>query len=384
MSKKQSGWSPEVASVRGIMACLVAYCLHWQLLMQANPSTGISWLDRILSGLATFTIYGSDIFFLFSGYLTEKAHGLQMTLGEIPFRGYMGKKIRKIYPLMIVTAIVAFSLQHIGVSLTGSYLIHADGGELRNSVPALIVSLLGLQGGIFSEADYMSVNGPAWFITILLICGMLHWFLARICGRHRIRFAVYMGVMIAGGIMLEHAPGFPFLYATDARGYFSYFAGVLLFDGMHAVGELQSEIRSRRTAGCIYAASLICTLVTILTLYHNRWEAPHVLYLDSIVIWPLLAYYTVYGHLLRYILRFPPFVWLGKMSMPIFLCNYPTDAAIRLMDLYFGWNLDYTSPAVWWGHVTLSIGVAWVMNVLVNGLMHFFSRGKPNDSTTKI
>lgn len=122
----------------------------------------------------------------------------------------------------MASALVTWLLQKVGYAIYGVYILHSDGAGVRNSLKALLVSLLGLQTGWISDNDTLAVNGPSWFVSVFFVCYAIYYLLTRYVRGRLWQNVSYMGMMALGIFLMIHPLGLPLLYCTSGRGYFSF------------------------------------------------------------------------------------------------------------------------------------------------------------------
>lgn len=353
----------QITGMRGIVAALTAYLLHYNLLFGTGPDMG-SVIDPVLGTIAKYWFYASFPFFWLSGFLMFYAYEERIASGQLTFKRYMLPKIKKLYPIMIVTALLVFGLEWAGKFVFGYFPLHADGGELRYSPLSLLLSLLGLQSGFVSDGDAMAVNGPSWFTSILLVCYVIYYFIAAFVKKDRTRTAIYVAMLLLGVALLVRPLNLPLLYFCNGRGYFGFFFGVLT--AKYTLSDAKRPLaRSALNRGCL--AAIFILAVGVLALYFNL-PVNLEIWVDG-VLWVPALYLTIYGRVLCRFCSQKTIVWLGTIAMPIFLCDIPTKLLIRMTDLGLGLNLDYSRPWIWAGHIVLSLFVAWMFHLI-------FEKGK--------
>ncbi len=368
----------QIAGMRGIVASLTAYLLHYNLLFGTGADLG-EFFTPALGTIAKYWFYASYPFFWLSGFLMFYVYEKRLSAHELTFKRYMLPKVKKLFPIMIVTAVLVFVLEWAGKLVFGEFPLHADGGDLRYSPLSLFLSCVGLQCGFLSDGDAMAVNGPSWFTSVLLVCYVLYYLIATHVRRERVRNLIYGGMVVLGILLLLHPLEFPFLYFCNGRGYFGFFLGVLMAkitlpnagnlpaSKEQEAGSIPEEalpdkdaLSEKRVVGLI--VSVVVLAAGILALY---FELPvNVEVWVNGVIWVPALYLTIYGRVLRRFCSLKPVVWLGGMAMPIFLCDIPTKLVIRMADIGLGLSLDYSRPWVWLGHIALSLLVAWVFHLI--------------------
>ena len=341
----------EITGLRGIAACIIAYVFHYTILFQAMPQVN-SCQTFIMGELARYGAYMSEIFFVLSGMLMyEKYHNRLSEEDLVPF---FFSKMRKTFPLMICTACLTWILQRVGHWRFGYYILHADGGETRNSLKALLLSVTGLQTGWFSDNDVFAVNGPSWFISVWLVCQFIFFLITKYIKRDGLQNLGYGLMMVLGAVLMVTPFRLPLLYQCNGRGYFSFFAGIFLIQFFHILNE------RRRKVGCVISLAM---LLAALCYAKNREISIFVLYV-SVFLWPSLVFLCCNSSLLKKILSCKVMVILGSICMPIFLCNMFTDVLIRFVDLQLQLNIDYADPWVWVGHVIFSLLIAGVFHLI--------------------
>lgn len=348
----------QVTGIRGIMAFLIAYVLHWALLFGAVPEFDNLYIENLFGASGPLIFLSPNLFFLLSGYLIHKSNKERIENKKISWKNFIFPKVKKMYPMVIVTACLVFVMQNIGKIMYGQYFLHADGGEIRYSIFALLLSFVGMQSGYFSDNDTLSVNGPAWFISVLFLCYTIYFFSTSLPKNVYLKRIVYFVMVILGGVLIINAPNFPFLYSVNGRGYFSFFGGVLIRELVVYIDCIDSAILQKNINRSIYVFSLLSCAASFYLCCINTNDIPHEAFVLAVLFWPSLMYIVIHGYVLRHILSLNIFILLGKVSMPIFLCNFPTDILIRLVDVVFKLNLDYKNPWLWGGHVIISLLIA--------------------------
>ncbi|MCI8712042.1 MAG: acyltransferase [Ruminococcus sp.] len=329
--KKNSG----LIGLRGILVLMTALGFHYSMLygmVPAKSQVGV----RMFNLFYVFGLTAPNVFLIMSGYFMYHKYRQRIRDG-LGFKDYLAPRVKKIYPLMIFFHLYLFAVENIGKLQLGVYPLHADGGELRYSLKSLIVSILGIQSGLFAEADSMSVNGPSWFVTTLMLCYILYFLIVRFVKNKQLECAVYVMLGIIGVIFTFRPVHFPFLYECSARGLFFFFAGIIIHIAMDASSE-----NGRKKQICVAILLLIVMgILTVLVNYNDFtvWQ--------TYLTWPCMVYLIINSNTLQKALSFPPFVWVGNRSMSVFLGNLPILTTVSWLNLLYGWNLDYGNWTVW-------------------------------------
>ncbi len=140
--------------IRGVMAIaiILSHC-GWLRDYEQTKSFG------------NFVVYlwgGTTFFFMLSGYF------FQYTLKEEPFRKYILKKVLRIYPIHLLTLTCSVCLLY----LRGQFTI-------RKNCVKFFLNLFLLHAWVPNEDIYFSFNSVSWFLSCLLVCYVVAWFLSK-------------------------------------------------------------------------------------------------------------------------------------------------------------------------------------------------------------
>jgi peptidoglycan/LPS O-acetylase OafA/YrhL len=353
MEKKYTG----ITGLRGITACLIAYVFHYLLIFYVMPvksDLGIS----ILSKLGYILLNASDVFFVMSGFLLARKYENKPLEN---FGKYMSSKVKKIYPLMIFTAIVVFVAENVGLRIFGEYPLHDEGGHLRYSIQALILNVTGLQTGIFADGDTYATNGPSWFITVILICQILLYIILKNVKKEKHQNLIFVAFIVIGVITVFKTIHLPLLYSCVGRGYIGFFAGVLMRRAIAGIYEKKQKYQNYIKEGSAIIAALLAVLFLYLVLGEKGGGVTPLFYVRMIGFWVFMTYLVVYGFLANKFFGVKVFQWLGDRAMVVFLCNIPTDLGIVYADRLLGLNLNYEDTRIWILHIVISLIVVEVM-----------------------
>ena len=198
----------EITGLRGLSACAIAYIFHYTELFHTMPER-FPIQAAVMGFLARYGVCMSEIFFMLSGLLLYWSYQKRLSEGELRLGSFILPKMKKIYPMMMASALVTWLLQKVGYAIYGVYILHPDGAGVRNSLKALLVSLLGLQTGWISDNDTLAVNGPSWFVSVFFVCYAIYYLLTRYVRGRLWQNVSYMGMMALGIFLMIHPLGLP-------------------------------------------------------------------------------------------------------------------------------------------------------------------------------
>lgn len=157
--------------IRGLMALciLLSHCGYLINYLQTERLTDFLFG---LWGAVTF-------FFICSGYFME------LTKREEPFSVFIVRKLRKIYPLHILTLLVSVCMLFFQEKLV-----------FEEDIVRFGVNLFLLQAWVPNQTYYFSFNAVSWFLSSLLGCYIIGWFLLRK------KISLYCFLMLGYGLQI--------------------------------------------------------------------------------------------------------------------------------------------------------------------------------------
>ena len=165
--------------------------------------------------------YVVELFFIISGYFALHMTKEISKNGGVSFSGFYWKRIKRLLPLLAITAVVDQAVRLGFELLLGEP--YGDGLSLWGTV----LSATGLQsGGAFLP---QGINNPTWYVSVLLICYAVLYLLTWLSDKLGIaKQWLYVGMILLGASALTYSFNLPFLNFYSARGYTAFFTGVCL------------------------------------------------------------------------------------------------------------------------------------------------------------
>ena len=207
--------------IRGILAITIA-------LVHTAPY--FSFVYQKYLGLPLFYsyIWANAFFYFGAGFLSAHSSRRRIHDGNQTLPGYILKKLDKLYPPLLISTLM--------VILFGVIDEGAGYFELYKALRSLTVLNWGWVDCV------VPYNYPLWFISIILLCYTLYFFIARL-NDDRYLAAVF-AMFLLGFYILNNDFSIPFLFTRSGIGYFFFFAGVMLY-------ELLKDISDRKTVNMI-------------------------------------------------------------------------------------------------------------------------------------
>lgn len=281
-----------------------------------------------------------ELFFIISGYLMYRYSDV-IFRGEITLSSWVYKRAKRLLPLVAVSAVVYEAILFVYWVRTGTFF--ASLGKLSGW--DVIITGLGLQaGGVFSNAG---INNPTWYISVLLICYVVFYLITRFAKITKCRPCyLYIAMVIFGlGIIKTGIDG-PFMNAYAARGYRSFFYGLLVAQFVQCCGITRKEMLS---CGLITASILAVFAVKHAILGHG---------LDNVLCYVLYPCIIILLESEPAKKLFHPF-WgtCGQISFNVYIWHLTVCLAVALACNLANIQPDYNSIGVMYAVVALTVFV---------------------------
>lgn len=337
--------------IRIFVAVILACLYHYIVVFGTSPFR----FKDIEIILGEFSYIGVEMFFLISGFVIYGAYAEKISSGYVSFGAYLKGRIRRIYPMMILSVVFMAAAQWINYYLYNSYAI-MDYYDGRNTLKAFILSALGLNSGWICDHDRLSINGVTWYISILMICYCIFFGINKITKSNKmLNFIGFSLMIVMGMVLLTHPLGVPLLYTSNARGYFDFFLGCL-------IALIYKDLLTDKSRPWLLGFALVVILAYIGFYLRNGFNN----YACSLLLnTGLFVLMTNIEILERW--SDNSFVkYLGKISFPIYLWNLPVFAVIKLFINIRQVQLDYSSIITWLVFAIANIFVAIIVQFLLD------------------
>ena len=236
---------------------------------------------------------GVAFFFLLSGFVLSRGYGQRLRQGSFSYGQFMRRRLLKIYPLhlLCLVAVLLVSRQSLGL-------------------PVLLNALL-LQCWVPSMDFYFSCNAVSWFLSCMLFCYAV-FPLAFRQASPRLTAVVLLGAL-AVYLLVPYDRVNSILYVNPLVRFVDFYLGILLYR------YLEEKPQTRLPAWV--EPLLVIVLVLLLMAYPFADEKLRNAPLYWLVLLPLIAVFAKAQGPLSRLLCCKPLLWLGTLSMPIFLIH---------------------------------------------------------------
>lgn len=283
-------------------------------------------LEKILAYIVTFAIeIGGRFpicFFALSGLLIFRGYKRKIASKSITFEEYLSKRVFRLFPTMFMSIILMSIGQWIWF-----YTYREWWTGRNNDLWHTFISLSGVSVGTFSNT-MDTVNGPIWYISVLIICYILFWIITKLEQKYVCGVKVYFLPILVGIAILDYEINLPFLTYTCGIGYVGFFVGVLLAYLME--NSLFIKYLKRFSIG------FICFLVLSTFLYRSDIFAlmgGDYLWLVFIAFPSVIVWFDKlsFGRVINVI-----FDYLGRLNFPMYLFQLPIFLLTDLVKQKYG------------------------------------------------
>lgn len=300
-----------------ILATIIIVFHHFQ------QTTGITYEGTVNFYYGKFYFgYVVELFFILSGFFMLRY--IKKIQSGLSFQEFYLKRAFRLLPLVACSAIVYEVLLEVY-----HFLYRTSWFDVEVTLFGVLTTSLGIQSGwAFSNP---SVNNPVWYISVLLLCYAVFYLLTRFHGKIPVVY-LYLAMIFLGCGICTYGINLPFLNASSARGYYSFFTGVLL-----ALALDHWKITAKGVCLCLFNIVLIVGLIIVKYAYVERdlvFLLTFVLYPSIIVVFQTDFVKKLFSH---------PFwgLW-GKISYDVFIWHNPMYLAMYIVMKLFSWEIDFT------------------------------------------
>lgn len=262
--------------------------------------------------------YMVELFFMVSGFIAFS--GIGKIEDGLSFNKYFSGRFLRLFPLAALSTAV----------FTAMYLI--VWGTKDFSLFKVIVTAFCVQkGGPFDEA---LVNSHLWYLSVLLICFAAFFIMIRAGQRAGINWRYGCFFMILLGAAITAASwNVPFFNGSAARGYMSFFTGVLL----------ASFLTGHRPGTAAFIGSGTIVIITVL-LVAFRYEIMEygIQYILVFVLYPALIVFFETPPLQK-LLDHRALGTMAQIAFNVYIWHFDFNTFCAVVNDLFHLGIDYTT-----------------------------------------
>ena len=275
----------------------------------------------------------TELFFIISGFFAATEEDRIAGQGLLPF---FLRRARRIYPVHLL----AFAVSILITKLQSRTALRKLG------LKAIVSQALLLPTVLDNPYDLpILINGPTWYLIVLLVCSFLFWFILRLTRRKgHSPLPVYAAIVLLSVAQKFGLLGIP-LADAYFRGFLSFFAGCVFY-------RLYLRFRGRKAAitGLVLFLSAVGLALRMNPVFLYRYM------ITVLIAFPALLLFVLNWPWLGERLRHPLVRELGGLSFSVFLFDAPF-LSIHIGTIFPGLMLS--------GETLVSLGMLFANSALL-------------------
>ena len=324
--------------IRGLGACSIAFFWHYQ---HFTPFPDFS-LFNIFEISCTHGYLMVELFFMLSGFGMALGYQRKIQTKEINFLPYIKKRFCKLYPPFLVALFATGFLECIHITQTGKTFVYGN-FDLYH----FLLNLLLLQNGLITTE--WSFNSPSWCISICMFCYIIFYIVAyKSKNEWSLFYKCIIGLFFAE--YLFYGVPKPIFNTQIARGISCFSIGVMLSYVWRYKNEFNNQYLGRLL--------LLLLIGGYTAIRYNPYFTGDMQQLFILGVGPAIILTSLFQKHLNFFLQNKFLVFLGSISLNIYLWHFPIQCTIKDLDLLFSLNIDFSSISTWSIYVTTTLVVA--------------------------
>ena len=320
-----------IDGLKGLGACIIAFMWHYQHFGIAGASSPFYQLFKVSYDSGWVMV---ELFFLLSGFCMTRAYGKRIANGEISFAAYMKRRVLKIYPLFLLSTLIVLGLQFLYRSANGGSTFVYQNFDVYH----FVLNILLMQNGILETG--WSFNAPSWCICICIWLYMLLYLVCKKAKKDKTFYSTFAVFAAVGCALILWDPNYPVLNSQIGRGLAGFSAGVLLY-GLQERLQDRTGKKIAAVGLCLLAAAYVLMRLNLSTCFGNLslvW---------IFILAPAALLCALYLPWIRSILSWKPIVYLGKISIGIYLLHFPVQLLIAVCNTTGHMDINFAGKVTW-------------------------------------
>lgn len=269
-----------------------------------------------------------ELFFVLSGYLLA---GTVIRIKDgLSFKDFIVKKLVRLLPIGAVSVIAYEALMFVIVTFIPDFPSYF---AKDINVWGAIVTAFGMQAGWVFENPF--INNPLWYVSVLVWCYILFYFVTYLSKKINCSpVYFYIAIILIGFAVNSFSINQPFLNGYMARGYVSFFPGVLL-----GIYRKKHEIK---------VSGIVTSLIVILAflfMTHSHFGYISRGYNYIFIFFIATSFITLFdSNILRKCLKLKVIGFLSNISYGMIVWHVPVFIVILIVKHLTNIDIDYNNP----------------------------------------
>lgn len=282
--------------------------------------------------------YLVEMFFIISGMLMYSY--IEKIKQGMSFQKFYLKRYLRLLPLMFLSIIVCDILLIVYKRVFSEAWFN-----ITPTLKGTIISILGVQcGWIFKNP---MINNPIWYISVLLLCYIIFYFLVKIAEFTKIKCEYLFAIMIAVGIAtFQSKINIPFLNPYSSRGYYAFFFGIILMSIINVYDKTDKvKINNILSVVCIIVSATCIYLIVA----NNNFIRKNIVYVVTYVLYPAIIIALRSNLIKKYLNKTLISNIVNKLSaisFDSFIWHCPVIIFFQIVFEKYGINISYNNYVV--------------------------------------
>ena len=286
-----------------------------------------------------------EIFFMLSGFGMMCGYSDKILKHKISFKSYILKRLKKFYPIFFFTLLLTTIFELIYTHIYGETFIYPN-FDLYH----FILNVFCVQNGVFGT-DW-SFDSPSWCISLCILMYCIFYYVVYTSKNENQIFYKSLVIISCTYIFSKEIS---IINTLLFRGLMCFFIGVIL--------QIIYEKRQNFNYKFIGVISFVFVVFsTVLIRIYGAGVAGNLQLFVILGFGPLLIFSVLTVKFLNKFLSLKPFLFLGNISISIYLFHFPIQCLFRIVDHYLNLNLNYSTKYVWASYVFITLLIAFLYN----------------------
>lgn len=319
-----------------IIATIIIFCHHYQQVTMAQ-------FNGINFHYGNFNFgYIVELFFILSGYFICVYE--DRIRNGLNFKVFIGKRASRLLP---VVAVSAFAF--IFVNRFYKQEFWADWYGVPVTLWSTLRTALGITEGWGLPESF--VNYPMWYISVLLLCYCVYFFIVYVAKRCNIPITYMCVFMICLGIWgFVNGANSIFLNCCTSRGYYSFFFGILLKKFIEKNGVSNFWIK---------LSALVVIVIPFMIVNCPDYVELGMNFVATFVLYPAIIL-LLHTKTAQNLFCWKGFSAISEISFDVYVWHLLFLIVMLAANVKWEMHLDYGNPIT----MFIGLGISWVIGVI--------------------
>lgn len=334
-----------IYSLKGIGAFVIAFMWHYQHFTKDNQP-----FENVLKFCFRSGSLMVEMFFMISGFCMMYGYSERVLKYEIDFKTFIIRRIKKLYPIFLLGTIITAILEILYLSRAGETFVY------RNfDLYHFVINLLMMQNGFFGTEG--SFDSPSWCISICMIYYIVFYaVLVRVKSKRNVYY-VFAFIAVLSIALLLSGINKPIINGLVGRGGACFSIGVLLY----GLNEARAKLRTNTIS---FILGLLVVGFYLIYRFADRFMG-NTRMTFILLVSPAIILLSLWVPVIKRVLSIKLLVILGKLSINIYLFHFPVQCMFKILEVYSGKTIDYSSYVIWGAYVISTIAFSVVYEYVI-------------------